>query len=124
MKTKAKSFALKIDEQPDYDPEALDENQEWKVEKILDVRHHRDKKRDFLIRWEGFSSKSDSWEPEKNLDCKELIKKFTAKLDEIANLNVKELRPFHKPTQRYTVMDRAHGRRLSKRFDGRQRYVQ
>ncbi len=112
---------LKIDEQPDYDSEAFDENQEWKVEKIVDVRYHRDKKRDFLIHWEGFSSKSNSWEPEENLDCKELIKKFMAKLEDIANATVKEMRPVRKPTQRYTLMDVTKGRRLSKRLDGRQR---
>lgn len=111
----------KIDEQPDYDPENLDENQEWKVEKILDVHHRQDKKREFLIRWEGFSSKSDSWEPEENLDCKELIKKFESKLEAITNVTLKELRPYRKPTQRYTVMDATKGRRLSKRLDGRQR---
>jgi len=114
---------LKIDEQPDYDSEAFDENQEWKVEKIIDVRHHRENKRDFLIRWEGFSSKSDSWEPEENLDCKDLIKKFMAKMDQILNVTEKELRPFRKPTQHFTLMTRDSDRRLSRRNDGRQRAV-
>lgn len=115
--------ALKIDEEPDYDSEAFDENQEWKVEKIIDVRYHRDKTRDFLIRWEGYSYRSDSWEPEANLDCSDLMKKFLKKLDNITNATVKELRPVRKPTQHFILMTQERTRRLSRRHPGRQRYV-
>lgn len=112
---------LKIDEEPDYDSEDFDENADWEVEKIIDVQYHRDNTRDFLIRWKGYSSKSDSWEPEKNLDCKDLIEKFTAKLEKIKNVTHKELRQVRAPTQRFTLMTQGNDRRLSKRHVGRQR---
>lgn len=112
---------LKIDEQLDYDSEAFDENADWEVEKILDVQYHRENKRDFLIRWKGYSSKSDSWEPEENLDCDDLINKFMDKLDQMKNVDHKELRTVRAPTHRFTLMTQSADRRLSKRNKGRQR---
>lgn len=47
---------LKIDEQLDYDSD-WDENEDYEVEKILDVHFQRDNTREFLIRWKGYSSK-------------------------------------------------------------------
>lgn len=64
---------------------------------------------------------SDSWEPEKNLDCKDLIDKFTDKLDRLKNVSQKELREVRPKTQRFTLMTQADARRLSKRNVGRQR---
>lgn len=64
---------------------------------------------------------SDSWEPERNLDCKDLIEKFMAKLDRVKNVTQKELRAVRPVTQRFTLMTCDGGRRLSKRNSGRQR---
>lgn len=111
---------LKIDEQLDYNSD-WDEDEDYEVERILDVYIHRNNKREFLIRWKGFSSKSDSWEPEENLDCKDLIEKFMNKVEQVKNLNQKELRPVRSQTQRFTLMTQASARRLSKRNIGRQR---
>lgn len=111
---------MKIDQQLDYDSE-WDENEDYEVERILDVYVHRDNKRDFLIRWKGYSSKSDSWEPEDNLDCTELIEKFMNKVDELKKVSQKELRPVRSQTQRFTLMTQASARRLSKRNKGQQR---
>lgn len=111
---------LKIDEQLDYDDE-WDENEDYEVERILDVHIQRNNKREFLIRWKGYSSKSDSWEPEENLDCKELIEKFMEKVEEVKNVTQKDLRPVRSQTQRFTLMTQASERRLSKRNVGRQR---
>ena len=38
----------------------------------------QDDSRVFLIRWKGCTSKDDTWEPEDNLDCEDLIEKFMA----------------------------------------------
>ena len=35
--------------------------------------------RKFLIRWKGHGADDDTWEPEENLDCSELIEKFLKK---------------------------------------------
>ncbi|XP_021181544.1 heterochromatin protein 1 isoform X2 [Helicoverpa armigera] len=79
-----------------WDGSNADENAEYEVERILEVRHKKNGKRDFFIHWKGWSSKFDSWEPENNLNCPELIKKFMDK-------------------------DPSSGRRLSKRRGQRQR---
>lgn len=91
------------------------------VEKVLDVCIHRNNKREFLIRWKGYSSKSDSWEPEENLDCKDLIDKFMNKVDQLKNVSLKELRPVRTQTQRFTLMTQGSARRLSKRNQNQQR---
>lgn len=33
-------------------------------------------KREFLIRWKGYSAKDDTWEPEEHLECQDLINAF------------------------------------------------
>lgn len=112
----------KIDEQDNYDSDD-DNNQEWEVEKILDVLYRRDKKREFLIRWKDYSKNCDSWEPEENLDCPELIAKFVAKLERKAEVDERELRQVRTATQRYTLLMPTSARRLSKRNQGCQRFV-
>lgn len=87
----------------------------------MDVYIHRDNKREFLIRWKGYSSKSDSWEPEENLDCKDLIERFMDKVNQMKNVSLKELRPVRSQTQRFTLMTQGSGRRLSKRHQNQQR---
>lgn len=46
---------LKIDEQIDYNSD-WDENEDYEVAKVIDVRFHRDGSREFLIRWKGYTS--------------------------------------------------------------------
>ncbi|KAG8233828.1 hypothetical protein J437_LFUL008050 [Ladona fulva] len=57
------------------------ENALKKVEKVVEVRFKKGGKREFLIRWKGFSSSDDTWEPEENLNCPDLIEKFLQKLE-------------------------------------------
>lgn len=111
---------LKKDQELDYDDE-YDEDEDYEVERILDVQIHRNNKREFLIRWKGYSSNVDSWEPEENLNCKELIDKYMEKVDRAKMLSTKELRAVRAPTQRFTLMTQENARRLSKRNFGRQR---
>uniref|UniRef100_A0AC34FLP8 Chromo domain-containing protein n=1 Tax=Panagrolaimus sp. ES5 TaxID=591445 RepID=A0AC34FLP8_9BILA len=48
---------------------------QYEVEKILDVRGHLSKK-EYLIKWKGYKSSSNSWEPAAGVDCPDLIKEF------------------------------------------------
>ena len=38
--------------------------------------------REFLVRWKGWGPGDDTWEPEDNLDCPEIIEKFMDKWEE------------------------------------------
>jgi hypothetical protein len=53
------------------------------VEKVLEVKFKKQGKREFLIRWKGFPSSADTWEPEENLNCTDLINKLMAKVDKV-----------------------------------------
>jgi hypothetical protein len=39
--------------------------------------------REFLIRWSGYTSKDDTWEPESNLVGKEILTKFLQKVEKV-----------------------------------------
>lgn len=55
----------------------------FQVLKIVDVRYTKSDKREFLIRWKNYSPKQDSWEPEENLSCDELISKFLEEQEKV-----------------------------------------
>ena len=56
-------------------PISINEKEEFEVEENLDVRKHY-RKTQYLIKWKGYPLSDASWEPESNLNCPELIKKF------------------------------------------------
>lgn len=55
---------------------AVEEEPDWEVEQITDVKFDEDESRTFLIRWKGCDASQDTWEPESNLSCPALIDKF------------------------------------------------
>jgi len=64
------------------------EEEEFKVEKILNKRMVRGKKK-FLVRWKGYTAGEDTWENRENLEnAKELVEEFKREHGE----EVKELR--------------------------------
>jgi hypothetical protein len=59
------------------EPVDIEGEEEWEVEKILDMKHRRGNKVDFYVRWKGFSEAHDSWEPEEHLlNARGLINDF------------------------------------------------
>lgn len=105
----------------DWDSKDADENAEYEVDRILEVRIKKNGKREFFIHWKGWSNKYDSWEPESNLNCSELINKFMEKVSKARSVEARDLRVAPVTTNRYTLQDPTHGRRLSKRRGQRQR---
>ena len=69
-------------------PVIIEEEEEFKVEKILNKRTVRGKEK-FLVRWKGYTAEEDIWESRKNLkNIKELVKEFEREYRK----KVKELR--------------------------------
>lgn len=98
-----------------------DNQKEFEVEKIIEVHFKKNKTKQFLIRWKGFSAADDTWEPEENLNCPDLIEKFMQKVQKAKTADVRELRANRPHTKRYTLATHEHGRRLSRRNMNKQR---
>lgn len=58
-----------------------EEEQDWEVEKIIDVRYNEDGAKNFLIRWKGCDPTQDTWEPESNVNSPDLVNAFMSKAD-------------------------------------------
>merc|ERR1712029_915759 len=54
-----------------------EEEGEWEVEEIVDYKYDKRKKEGlYLVKWLGWGSESNTWEPEENLQCSKLLVAF------------------------------------------------
>ena len=61
-------------------PDLVDGEEEFEVEKIIDMKQMgRGRKTYYLIKWKGYPTSDNSWEPQENIHADELIKEFQNK---------------------------------------------
>ena len=54
----------------------------FSVEKILDKRIGKDGKAEYFLKWLNYSESENTWEPEENIICKNLIEAYKVKQSE------------------------------------------
>lgn len=102
-------------------PGPVNGDNEYEVERIIEMHTSKHGTREFLVRWKGFGKEGDTWEPESHLNGTQLLEKFLQKVEKAKEIPAKELRMHRKPTDRFTAMPQGDKRRQSKRHAQHQR---
>ena len=94
-----------------------DDDEEYEVEKLLDMKEKRNGQREFLVHWKGYSKQDAGWEPEENLSCQDLIDTYVKTYEE--KKGSQKTRVTKKPVDRFAGKDTGRGRRSKRNSEKR-----
>src|SRR5712671_311039 len=58
-------------------PDLIEDEEEYEVEAIINHRHHgRQRQLQYLIKWKGYPSTDNTWEPQENVHAEDLVKRY------------------------------------------------
>src|SRR5713226_5143153 len=57
-------------------PEIIEGQEEWEVKEIINRRFFGKKKKQYLVKWKGYSDAHNTWEPEENIFTNELVQQY------------------------------------------------
>jgi len=74
---------------PPVQEEEEDEEEEYVVEQVIKHKITKKNKVEFFLKWKGFGSEDNTWEPAENLNCPELIDSYLKELPDKERKKVK-----------------------------------
>jgi len=99
-KTKEKPVEINDDS----DIEIADESETtYTVEKIVDKRKGKNGTTEYLVKWKGYSEKQNTWEPVKNIKCKDMIESFEKEHLDIERMELNKQYVVEKVLQKRTI---------------------
>ena len=58
-------------------PDLIESEEEYEVENIINHRHYgRGRQLQYLIKWKGYPSSDNTWEPQENVHAENLVKEY------------------------------------------------
>ncbi|GIX86686.1 chromobox protein homolog 3 [Caerostris darwini] len=94
----------------------VSEPEEYTVEKILDKRIVEGKI-EYFLKWQGYPDSENTWEPEENLDCPEIISEFERNWNKKKKINSSDKKHKLSDSESEVLIKRKHEEEKVRGFD-------